>query len=510
MSRVRYRYVSRKTVGSLTSHSMLSGMSGSGKSNALEHIAMEYKRRGWKVFDIYDSGRFENHLYSFEEQNPQKLRLLHTYTRGRLRPEKHASSIIWIVGRGLDAYDRLPASVQLRSLSSSDLRIHDMMMLFGETDARKSMLAEIELAKGQISFTEAKQYLKRYLSSRSYMRNQAMALIHRIMRWQTSGMFSEGVPHLDMLAEAQKRDVVTSFCTVCLDPEEEAIVYSLILRKLLELKRKRLIPHRVLLCFREVSVMTDEMKDIPAWGAALSSMLRVLRQGRDYGIDLITDCQRESDLPPKLRRQFGYHYFMRTNRKEREIIEEVQSVPPETLENISGLGVGQCIMVTGSQWEYPIQIPPTSHRHKVPGMDVLMMLGERDGWQKPDMEAIFGGLEAPEWQEPEKSQDAQEEESERALCRADARRYLRIHGANAKHGWKTARARLLGFNASHYREEARRIEASWGASGPDAAKESPANAPMPHPVPYIKQATRRKQRSRLNLNIRRQRRGGPG
>src|SRR3990167_191232 len=261
---IRYRYVGKKRVSSLTSHTMLSGQSGSGKTNAREKMAMEYKAKGWKVFDVYDSGRFENHLYSFAEDSPYKAELLRIYTRGRLQPQAHPNSIIWIVGRCLDAYDRLPASVKLRSFESSELRIHDMMMLFGETDARKSMLAEIELAKGQIDFIQAKEYLKRYLSSRSFMRNQAMALIHRINRWQTSGMFSAGAEHLDLLAEAKDQESITSFCTVCLDPEEEAIVYSLILRKLLELKRKRLVQHRLLVCFGEVAVMTDEMKDIPA------------------------------------------------------------------------------------------------------------------------------------------------------------------------------------------------------------------------------------------------------
>ena len=393
-------------MSSLTSHSMVSGQAGSGKSNELEYIATRYQEKGWKVFDIYDSGRFENHLYSFKEDSPFKSELMRIFTRGRTQPKAYKNNIIWMVGRGLDAYDRLPASINLRSFASSELRVHDMMMLFGETDARKNMLAEIEMAKGQIDFIQAKEYLKRYLKSRSFMRNQAMALIHRLNRWQTSGMFSEGVEHLDLLAEATKQDEITSFCTVCMDPEEEAIVYSLIIRKLLELKRKRLIKNRVLLCFREIAVMTDEMKDIPAWGAALSSMLKVLRQGRDMGIDALVDCQRESDLPPKLRRQFGYHYFMRTNQKESEIVEEVQNVPKDILANLSGLKPGQYLLVTGSQWEYPLQAPPTAHKHKEPWFDVLKMLGERDGWQTPDLKAIFGSLESPIWEEAEQPQQA--------------------------------------------------------------------------------------------------------
>ena len=465
---IRYRYVGKKRVSSLTSHTMLSGQSGSGKTNAREKMAMEYKAKGWKVFDVYDSGRFENHLYSFAEDSPYKAELLRIYTRGRLQPQAHPNSIIWIVGRGLDAYDRLPASVKLRSFESSELRIHDMMMLFGETDARKSMLAEIELAKGQIDFIQAKEYLKRYLSSRSFMRNQAMALIHRINRWQTSGMFSAGAEHLDLLAEAKDQESVTSFCTVCLDPEEEAIVYSLLLRKLLELKRKRLVQHRILVCFGEVSVMTDEMKDIPAWGAALGSLLRVIRQGRDYGLDALVDCQRESDLPPKLRRQFGYHYFMRTNQKESEIVEEVQNVPKPILDNLSSLKPGQCLMVTGSQWEYPLQVSPTTHKHKEPWFDVLRMLGERDGWQVPDLKGIFGGLEEPVWEQPAKPEEAH------GISRKDVIRWMLVENdaLQKPRGWLRELCESTGLDYG----QARQVLAEMKKAGNSTSKSKTATA----------------------------------
>ena len=55
----------------LVGHTMISGKSGSGKSNACEWIATQYfEKGGYKIVDLYDSGRFENMLYGFPEDDP--------------------------------------------------------------------------------------------------------------------------------------------------------------------------------------------------------------------------------------------------------------------------------------------------------------------------------------------------------------------------------------------------------------------------------------------------------
>jgi len=392
----QYLYFGKRTVSSLTSHMLVSGKSGSGKSNLGEWICRQYAQKGVIVFDLWDSGRMENHLYGIEEMNARKRQMLEVYTRRMMGPGGCDSTILWLAGKGLERFKQIPECIKLARFEPDDLRIDDLLLLFGETDARRSLLAEIELRHGSISFLEAKKYLQRYTQGRSYMRNQAIALLHRIFRWEASGMFSAGIDALDIEQLAQGKPGIISISTIAMDMDVEPIAYAILLGKIYELKRRGLIRQPVVVYIREIASWME-----PEYAPAARRLLRILREGRDYGITLICDTQRPNDMLPKFRRQFGYHVMMRLDFEEAKVSGEWQYVPASILQNLSGLAPGQFIVLTGAEWQYPGQAPPTPHRHKTPGLDVLALLGEEHGWKDLDHAALFPKTAVPDLDRPE-------------------------------------------------------------------------------------------------------------
>lgn len=435
----QYLYFGKRVVRSLTSHMLVSGKSGSGKSNLCEYICRQYADKGAAVFDLWDSGRMENHLYGIEETDPLKRRMLAIYTRQEMQPGGCENKVLWLAGKGLERFKRLPKSVRLVRFEPDDLRIDDLLLLFGETDARRSLLAEIELRHGSISFMEAKAYLKQYAFRGSGMRNQAIALLHRIFRWEASGMFSTGIEKLDVESLA-KSPGINSFSTIAMDMDVEPIAYAILLGKIYELKRRNVIQKPVIVYIREIANWME-----PEYAPAARRLLRILREGRDYSVTLICDTQRPNDLAPKFRRQFGYHEMMRLDFEEAKVSGEWQYVPASILANLSGLSPGQHLTLTGAEWQYPIQASPTPHRHKTPGLDVLELLGQRDGWRDLDHAALFEKPEAPDL---DKREEAQEKPS------AKLKAWLSGHqGASTEQFYKKATALKVS------RRQASRI---WG------------------------------------------------
>lgn len=399
------------TSKSFTNHKSRAGKSGSGKSNACEfEFVQEVGKK--KCVDLYDSGRFENFMYPFPEDNPFKVKLIQELTNYKIRPHSTPAELILINGRALEYMNELPGhdkdgnGVHLRAFEDGDLSLGDVTYLLGKSDALRGLLDYIANKHGEdLSFDRIYSFLKTQRKMRSIPFYMIESIIRYIIRWKMSGMFSRGVDPINIRKSLLDKDKITSYSTYMLEPEEEPIVYAMILKQIWELKKRRRVPHRIRIYVREIANFFTEGYELPR-----KYLLKIQREGRDVGIDVMVDTQRPKDLPPKYRRQFGYYAQMKADYSDAEVSKEIQEVPKEYLEKIPKFDVGQALIMTGMRWDQPVLTPPAPHKHKEPWFDVLEMLKKKFGAVTYNPDEILEFIE-PEAMEMEGDDDEEKEDS---------------------------------------------------------------------------------------------------
>lgn len=363
----------------LVGHILITGKSGSGKSNTAEYICTNILEKGkTKVFDTYDNGRFENMLYGFPETDPYKIQK--TFNLTGQHPKAFKNQIIAIPGGELRYNQRLPKNVQLMSFNIEDLDIDDLFYLLGSTEKLQGYLASISNIYGEhVNMKILYEILIGKRHGPSIPDNMRQMAIRNLKRWFTSGIFSDKVPKIDFVKIAKEVDTITSFTTFLQDTEQgERIVHGLIDKKLNDIKRRRLVDNRILVYKREISSNFQ-----PGWEMSRKYILDILRQGRDRGLDLICDMQRIFDIDPTYRRQFGLIIMLRTDYEDAEKIKSFQgSIPTPYLLKAPSWGAGEGMVLTGATWEYPFLVPPTRHAHKNEDDKPFEMMGAIHGFNE--------------------------------------------------------------------------------------------------------------------------------
>lgn len=369
------KFLFKTQTTAFVNHALIAGKSGSGKSNALEVIARSLIGKK-KVIDLYDSGRFENMLYGLPETSPGLIKKARYLVRRE--PSGVKNEIFMVNGPNLKFEARLPKIINVMSLEEESLELEDIFYLFGSSDALRGTLATIESREGNMTFSQLRKFFKTNRAPVGVHRGTYNSIQRQINRWYRSGIFSLNFPRINLKDACQKTDTITSFSTYLCEPEQEPVVYGLILKQLFELKRRRKIAPRVAILIREVSNFM-----LPEFSFPRQMLLRIIREGRDIGCDLYADTQRPKDLPPLFRRQFGYYIQLKADFADAETILEIQEVPQRYLYKVPRLGLGEAIVATGMRFDYPVMFPPAPHLHKKPGLKVLNVLAEAfDGWVK--------------------------------------------------------------------------------------------------------------------------------
>jgi hypothetical protein len=390
MTKIIINRVEPTPINTLVNHTLVAGKSGSGKSNYCEFLLTQFLKQGKvKVIDLYDSGRFENMLYGFEETDPFLVKKI--YHIAGMKPKAFKNQIIAIPGNELKYTNKLPNNVKLMSFNIKDLNMEDLYYLLGMSDKLEGFLALISNAYGDdINMQEIYEILTtgqlQGERKKIFIPDAIKGMIIRnIRRWLSSGMFSNELPKINFTEILKDTSTITSFSTFLLDGEEsERMAYGLILKKINDIKRRRKVNNRVKVYVREMSVFFGDK-----WGMAKKYVLEYLRQGRDRGIDIICDMQRVYDIPSKYRRQFGLLVQLRTDFVEAEKLLDFQGdIPRWYLKKSPTWGAGEGILITGTSWEYPFLSPPTRHKHKKPGMNVLQLMADVHGWKEYSMEEI--------------------------------------------------------------------------------------------------------------------------
>lgn len=382
----KLKFLMPKKFPTLVNHALVSGQSGSGKSNASEIIITNHLKKDWKCIDVYDSGRFENFCYALKEDNIGLIKRMQTLTNNKQQPKSYPTEIIMIGGSELKYNKKLPKNVNVMSFDQEDLNIDDLYFLLGKSERLQGHLALLEFTfgddlnlKDMYDILASNTFRGEKVAHKLGLPSQTKGMILRnITRWLKSGMFSDKLPKINFERMLNATKNITSFSTYLLESEEsERIAYGIILKKINDLKRKRKVKARVLVYIRELSVFFQE-----GWGMSRKYLLDFIRQGRDRGVDLLCDMQRAKDIKTVYRRQFGINIKMRSQYADAESLWDIMpDIPKHYLIKVSKYAVGEAMLVTGSEWHTPVFFPPTAHKHKKPGMNVLGLLGNKYGWR---------------------------------------------------------------------------------------------------------------------------------
>lgn len=389
-------FIRPEKLQSFTKHTLVSGKSGSGKSNTAEFILTQKAGKS-KVIDLVDKGRFENCLYSFPETNPFLVKKIEEYSNYSLKPKSFDNEIIFIAGMRLKFIKKLPANIKVMSLDIDDLSLSDMFFL-ATTQSTKGVLSYLQYEHGNMKINELVDFLQK-TEDKVIPTLTKYLLLRNIRKWLNSGMFSENFEKIEFKKILKDKNTITSFNSYLLeDAEEESLFYGLVLKKILDTKRYEKIKHRVTIYCREISnFMGQYAKE---YDFVRKQILTIIREGRDIGLDLFADTQRMKDLPTVFRRQMGRIIQLKSDFSDAETLKEIIDVPPSVLYRIPHLKVGEGMVISGSNYYYPCFFLPSLHYHKKPGLDVLKILGRRFGWSKYSSNLLESNNNDPEIKQP--------------------------------------------------------------------------------------------------------------
>ncbi|MFC1648870.1 ATP-binding protein [Nanoarchaeota archaeon] len=366
---------------SFTDHMLVSGKSGSGKSNTCEFLATQQVGKV-KVIDVYDDGRHENFLYGLPEQSPKLIYKMLRYSDEQILPRTYQSECFMIAGNRLQYIKKLPANIQVVSLDEDTLNISDLYYLLGHSDSSRALLSQLQFEQGDMSLRELLEFLEQPDDTLKKMGVHFMSkysILRSIKRWIGSGMFSDDFPKLDIKKVLKDKKTITSFSSYLLEEEsQKALFYGLLLKQVLDAKRWHQTKHRVLVYVREISNFVGSYSGAE-WSMAQKNLLSILREGRDVGVTLLADTQRARDLHPSFRRQFGTIVQMKADLADADTVREVVDVPQGIIRKIPKLKVGEGLVLSGSHYYYPCFFLPARHMHKKPHLNIMRLLSNIHG-----------------------------------------------------------------------------------------------------------------------------------
>ncbi|GEM_PF-4535554 len=370
------QFLPSKKLKAFTDHTLIVGKSGSGKSNTAEFIITQ-KVSTQKVIDFVDRGRFESFLYSLPETNPKLVAKMSELSEGYLKPRSYSNQIILFAGARLKYYNTLPANIEVMSLDVEQLTLSDLLYLLGTTESAKALLGSIYYTHGELTLFELMKHLEQ--SKEGEHAQSRWAILRNIKRWLQSGLFDDDFPKINLTEIMNDKERITSFSSILLENEdEEGLAYGLLLKQMLEIKRRKLVKTKQCLYVREISTFMGQYAT-PHMQFARKGILSILREGRDLGTTLYADTQRAGDLRPTFRRQFGKIIQLKSDYADARMLLEIGSVPMAVLAKIPKLNCGEGLIITGWQYYYPCFFPPAGHLHKKPHFNVLNILSKHYG-----------------------------------------------------------------------------------------------------------------------------------
>lgn len=323
--------------------------------------------------------------YFLKETDEKLIKRIHDLSNYRLEPKGFKTQIIMFAGERLEVIKEkdIPSQVQICSINEKDITIDDLKLLLANTENARNTIDYLISLFGNMRLKELYDRLiiqdekdPNYIKG---LGNTKWGIIRNLAKWLKSPLFdTKKYPPINFKKILGDIKTITSFSTYLQEDEDtKALIYGLILKKIFFAKRNKIIENIVNVYIREISNLAGRNKISHNYTLSEKYILRILREGRDYGAYLFCDTQRANDLLPIMRRQFGIHIAMRQDLKEvKEYLLELQEIDDITLSKIPHLGRGEAIICTGIEYFYPILFPPTLHHHKRERENIWELLKE--------------------------------------------------------------------------------------------------------------------------------------
>lgn len=306
---------------STTKHRVNFGMTGYGKSSALERIGeLHQEHSDWVVLDLWSGRRLEGAFSALPGRLPPW---------GGDKPDHKAldTTVLAPVTRRLP--EKLPSNFKPFVIPVSKLTEQDLNNLLGSEVSRNQR----NLFKGSVNYLDSTSSIVdlmqnfKKIPQRGYIEHSTGMYLKSPSRRQLAGLMWSFVDYLEErtiasarnklaldLEEELNRDDYTVLATKWTPSFDFALfVVAYVLRRVFQLKMEGKID-------KKVAVLVRELPDIlpsSAWDTRKQNIKReierILKQGRGYGISFLADAQRPSDISDLASSQFDFTLVTRVD-----------------------------------------------------------------------------------------------------------------------------------------------------------------------------------------------------
>lgn len=389
-----YETVGNEQLPQTTHHTLCTGVSGTGKGNLMEGVITQ-KVGKYKVIDLLDETRGENMKYAFKQSNPMMLNMMQRYkgkNKGKIVPTAYPNQIYMPLGERITECPNIPKNVKVVTFSLDELRVDEILYWFRDFEGAKDMLEYLYYLHPNMKIKEVIEFLKKVAKDKQSEEAEELLMpdvrsvrrvLVRLDKLVKSGMFYDGEDFETIRIKdvIQDPETICSFSSYLLKTDEErGLMYGLILKKIIDAKIRSRLPYPIIIYIREISyILGGKHTRVSHYEYLKFQVMRVIREGRDFGISLYADTQRRDDLEPLYRNQFNKIIQLRCLKKDAENLLGVANLPTQIIDKISKLTIGKAIVICSGQYWYPVTIPPALHSKKSAQEDVLKILNNKYG-----------------------------------------------------------------------------------------------------------------------------------
>jgi hypothetical protein len=393
-------------IESKTKHTLIAGLSNSGKGMYGEWYVPKFVKKGFKVFDMNSESRGEGMLYSIKQNDFSYLRRLSYLTNDIVKPEAYKNEIIMFLGHNLKDIQVLPKNVKLCVFNENWLDNEDLKKLLAFNDPQSQFMDTIFELHGDKKIPL--RYLYNFLknAARSKDSEEAVALKQagthagiastikrRIRSLLRSGLFHNSKEDMENhfeylnLAESLKQtDTITSFSTYLInDLYIRYVCINVLLKKFIELLERRQTTTPIVFYIREGNDFFYMEDPQPYQVSIQNSIDKILRKGRSLGgseVVVVMDTQLLNDLPISIFMGFDKFICFKLPTRDSMKLTWKADIPELYLKFLSKVKVGVGMIIAAGNFQYPIKFLPTSHKKADRNFDVFQYLisvyGEKD------------------------------------------------------------------------------------------------------------------------------------
>src|SRR3990167_3749452 len=155
MTKVLAKQLIPRKFNVFSEHTLITGKSGSGKSNTAEFIVSQ-KIGKEKIIDLYDDGRGENMCYLLPEDDPELIKKMRNLSGFNLEPKAFDTEVIMFAGERLEVIKEkdLPKNIRIYSIHEKDITLDDIKYLLASTDAQRNTIDYLYQILGDVTLKE--------------------------------------------------------------------------------------------------------------------------------------------------------------------------------------------------------------------------------------------------------------------------------------------------------------------------------------------------------------------